>query len=112
VGNTRTPIGGEPLPVLGLVAFYDRYWNERWSSTFGYSMLRIDNATLQTADAFHKGQYGIVNLLHYPAKNVMMGAEFQWGQRQNFRNGFTFNDYRIQLGLRYNFDYNLGGATK
>jgi hypothetical protein len=112
VGNTLTPIGGEPLPVLGLVAFYDRYWNERWSSTIGYSMLRIDNATLQTRDAFHKGQYGIVNLLHYPAKNVMMGAEFQWGQRQNFRDGFTFNDYRIQLGLRYNFDYNLGGAAK
>jgi hypothetical protein len=42
----------------------------------------------------------------------MMGAEFQWGQRQNFRDGFKFNDYRIQMGFRYNFDYNLGGAAK
>jgi hypothetical protein len=108
-GNTVTPIGGEPLPVLALVAFYDRYWSERWSSTIGYSMLRIDNATLQRPDAFHKGQYGLVNLLHYPAKNVMIGGEFQWGKRENFRDGFAFNDYRIQIGLRYNFDYNLGG---
>ena len=108
VGNIQTPVGGDPLPVLGLVAFYDRYWNERWSSSIGYSMLRIDNTTLQTPDAFHRGQYGLVNLLHYPAKNVMIGGEFQWGQRENFKDGFVFNDYRVQLGFRYNFDYNLG----
>ena len=110
VGNIQTPVGGDPLPVLGLVAFYDRYWNERWSSSIGYSMLRIDNTTLQTPDAFHRGQYGLVNLLHYPAKNVMIGGEFQWGQRENFKDGFVFNDYRVQLGFRYNFDYNLGGV--
>jgi hypothetical protein len=53
-----------------------------------------------------------VNLLHYPAKNVMIGGEFQWGRRDNFNDGFTFNDYRIQLGARYNFDYKLGGTAE
>jgi hypothetical protein len=111
-GNTITPIGGDPLPVFGMVAFYDRYWNERWSTSIGYSMLKIDNVPLQNANAFHLGEYGLANLLYYPAKNVMMGGEFQWGRRENARDGFSFDDYRIQLGFKYNFDYKLGGGVK
>lgn len=110
VGNTRTPVGGDPLPVLGLVAFYDRYWSDRWSTSIGYSMLRLDNVPLQNANAFHRGQYGLVNLLCYPAKNFMMGGEFQWGRRENFHDGFVYDDYRLQFSFRYNFDYKLGGS--
>jgi hypothetical protein len=110
VGNLRTPVTGTTLPVLGVVGFYDRYWSERWSSSLGYSLIRIDNVALQNASEFHKGQYSLFNLLFYPAKNVMMGGEFQWGRRNNFADGFSFDDYRIQFGFRYNWDYKLGGA--
>ncbi len=110
-GQPLRPINGEPLPVFGMVAFYDRYWSERWSTSVGYSMLNIENAPLQTPDAFHRGQYGLANLLFYPSKNAMMGGEFQWGRRQNARDGFSIDDYRIQLGFRYNFDFKLGGGT-
>ncbi len=106
--NPRTPIDGDALPVFGMVAFYDRYWSEHWSTSIGYSMLNIQNAALQTPDAFHRGAYGLVNLLYYPVKNVMMGGELQWGRRDNFRDGFTYDDYRIQFSARYNFDYKLG----
>jgi hypothetical protein len=108
--NLRTPITGESLPVFGMVAFYDRYWSDRWSSTVGYSMLKIDNTALQVPSSFHKGQYGLANLLFYPVKNMMTGAEFQWGRRDNFHDGFTFNDYRIQFSAKFNFDYKLGSA--
>jgi hypothetical protein len=40
----------------------------------------------------------------------MTGAEFQWGRRENNTDGFTFDDYRIQISARYNFDYKLGGG--
>jgi len=117
LANLRTPVTGTALPVLGVVGFYDRYWGERWSTSLGYSLIRIDNAALQTASEFHKGQYGLFNLLFYPAKNgvypaknVMMGGEFQWGRRDNFHDGFSFDDYRIQFGFRYNWDYKLGGS--
>jgi hypothetical protein len=110
VGNLRTPVTGTTLPVLGVVGFYDRYWSERWSSSLGYSLIRIDNVALQNASEFHKGQYGLINLLFYPTKNVMMGGEFQWGRRNNFADGFSFDDYRIQFGFRYNWDYKLGGS--
>ena len=107
--NLHRPINGEALPVLAFVAFQDLYWSERWSTSVGYSYLRVDNTALQLPSEFHKGQYGLINLLHYPTKNIMIGGEFQWGQRNNFTDGFQFDDYRIQASFRYNFDYKLGG---
>jgi hypothetical protein len=46
----------------------------------------------------------------YPVKKVMTGAEFQWGRRDNFNDGFTFDDYRIQFSAKFNWDYKLGSA--
>lgn len=40
----------------------------------------------------------------------MMGGELQWDRRDNFQDGFTYDDYRIQFSARYNFDYKLGSA--
>jgi hypothetical protein len=50
-----------------------------------------------------------VNLLYYPVKNVMAGLEFQWGHRDNFSDGFSVPDYRLQFSARYNFNFRLGG---
>src|SRR4029077_11503637 len=35
-GNPTRPIRGKALPFLGLVAFYDHYWSDRWSTSAGY----------------------------------------------------------------------------
>ncbi len=86
-GNPKAPITGEPLPLIGVVAFYDHYWSDKFSSTFGYSRLDIDNSASQADNAFRIGQYAVTNLLYYPVKDVMAGAEFIWGYRKNFRDG-------------------------
>lgn len=103
--NVIRPINGEALPVFGVLAFYDRYWSEKWSTSVGYSMLKIDNSQLELPSDFRRGQYALINLLSYPAKNVMIGGEFQWGKRNNFADGFEVSDRRIQFGVRYNFDF-------
>ena len=108
--NTRTPLTGKPLPLLGIVAFYDHYWNEKLSSTIGYSRLDIDNSTGQADNAFRVGQYAVTNLLYYPVKNVMAGGEFQYGYRKNFRDGWSVPDYRIQFSFKYNFSFRVGGS--
>jgi len=110
-GNPSQPFLGELLPVTGMVAFYDLTWNPRWSSSLGYSMLEIDNSDGQSDDAFHRGDYALVNLLHYPAKNVMMGIEGQYGRRENFRDGWTSDDFRVQFSAKYNFSISLGGKS-
>jgi hypothetical protein len=108
-GNTSAPIKGEALPLLGIVAFYDRYWSDKFSSTFGYSRLDIDNSTGQADDAFKTGQYAVFNLLYYPVKDAMVGGEFQWGHRENFRDGWSVPDYRIQFSFKYNFSFRVLG---
>jgi hypothetical protein len=109
-GNVITPVTGEPLPVFGLVAFFDYAWSERYTSTIGYSRLDISNSDLQLADAFKSGQYALVNFLIYPVKNVMFGPEFQWGHRENNSDGFNVSDYRVQFSVKYNFGKVWGGS--
>ncbi len=107
--NPVTPVVGKALPLLAVVAFLDLNWNARWTSTVGYSYLDIDNSDGQADDAFKTGQYALANVLYYPAPNVFLGPEIQWGKRENFRDGFTSDDFRIQFSAKYNFKLSLGG---
>jgi hypothetical protein len=111
-GHPTNPITGEALPVLGIVAFDDHNWSEKFSSTLGYSYENISNTPLQVPSAFHQGQYALGNLLYYPTKNVMMGGEFQYGRRTNFADGWNYNDYRFQFSFRYNYSKSVGYAVK
>jgi hypothetical protein len=101
--NTTAAAKGVPLPVLGVVSFLDHNWNKKFSTAAGYSLVNIWNTNGQTADSFHKGQYALTNLLYYPAKDVMMGGEFQFGRRSNYLDGFNVNDFRLQFSFKYNF---------
>jgi len=108
-GNAVTPILGKTIPILGTVIFLDHTWNDRWSSTVGYSRTDIDNTVGQTPDAYKSGQYALFNLLYTPVPNAMMGGEFQWGRRTNFSDGFKSDGYKIQFSFKYNFSHTLGG---
>ncbi len=107
--NPVTPVVGKALPLLGLVAFLDLNWNAKWTSTVGFSYLDIDNSDGQADDAFKTGSYALANLLYYPTPNVFLGPEIQWGKRENFRDGFSSDDFRIQFSAKYNFKLSLGG---
>lgn len=102
-GNAVTPFTGEALPVLGIVVFLDHNWNERFSTSIGYSMVDIENADDQLATAFNKGHYALGNLLYYPAPNVMVGGEVQYGKRENFNDGYSTDDVKFQFSARYSF---------
>jgi len=108
-GNAVTPVVGEALGDFGLVIYLDHTWNDRMSTAVGYSRVDISNSDGQSPNAYKDGQYASGNLLFTPAKNVMMGGEFQWAHRQNFSDGFSANDFRLQFSFKYNFSYKLGG---
>jgi hypothetical protein len=67
-----------------------------------YAFTDVDNTNGQTPDTFNKGEYASVNLLYYPVKDVMVGAELLWGQREDF-NGLDNDDTRVQVSFKYNF---------
>jgi glutaminase A len=107
--NPVTPILGEPIPLVGIVAFIDHTWSEEYSSAIGYSWQDNDNTEGQAPDAFQTGHYVVGNLLYYPAPNVMVGGELQWGRRENFSDGFTSDGFKVQFSFKYNFSWKLGG---
>jgi hypothetical protein len=108
-GSTVTPVEGEALPDLGLVAYLDHTWNKKWTSAIGYSRVDINNSDLQAGTAFRAGQYASVNLLCTPVDNVMIGGEFQWARRKNL-DDFKSNDYRLQFSFKYSFSAKIIGG--
>jgi hypothetical protein len=103
--DSENPLTAEATTValLGISAYYDHYWNDQWSTSFGWSMTDLDTEDGQFGSEFETGQIAQINLLHYPASNVLMGTEFIWGQREDV-NGNTGTDYRVQFSLKVNFD--------
>jgi hypothetical protein len=97
------PLIGVPLPVLGYMAFLDMQWNEKFSSSAGYSFSGITNSDGQAPSAFKKGQYMLANLLYYPVKNVMAGVEIQYATRENYSDGWSAEMLKIQVSFRYKF---------
>jgi hypothetical protein len=107
--NTFTPVKGKPLPVLGIVAFMDLNWNERFTSTAGYSYVGITNSGAQADSAFKRGYYALANVLFHPTSRVFLGPEVQWVRRVNYNDGWKADDLRFQFSAKFNFDYGLGG---
>ena len=110
-GNPLQPIVGEALPMTGVVAFIDVNWSTKWTSTFGFSYLDIDNSDGQSANAFKKGQYALANLLYHPTAKLFYGPELQYGKRENFRDGFESDDVRVQFSVRYDWAASIGGGN-
>ena len=108
-GGPARPIKGAALPLAGVFAFLEHKWNDRWSSTMGYSLLDISNTVGQNPNAFNRGHYALGNLLYTPVGNVMVGGELQYGRRENFTDPFSADDFRIQFSFKYNFSVSVGG---
>jgi len=101
--NPVQPFKGAALPAFGFFSFAEIKWNPKLESSVGYSMLTIDNSDLQSDAAFRKGQYGLLNFRYSPVKNVMVGAEYQYGRRDNFTDDFHSTGNKIQMMFEYNF---------
>ena len=95
--------GAETVPLWGISTYYDHYWSDKWSTSFGWSGIDLDTSDGQAQTEFKRGQIAQINLLHYPVDHVMLGTEFIWGQREDI-SGNVGSDYRIQFSLKVDFD--------
>jgi len=108
-GNAVTPVVGEALGDFGLTLYFDHAWNDHVTSAVGYSRVDISNSNGQAPNAYKAGQYASGNLLFVPAKNALMGGEFLWAHRENFSDGFSVSDVRLQFVFKYSFGVKVGG---
>ncbi len=106
-GNAEQPLLGVPLPIIGIVAFLDHNWSEKFSSSAGWSYSHIENAASSLASSFKTGNYAIINFLYMPVPKVMAGVEAQYGKRDNFTDGFSSSAVKVQFSFKYNFSYSL-----
>jgi hypothetical protein len=98
----------EALPILGWLAYYNRTWNEKWTSSVGFSETRQWTTSGQTGTAFETGQYFSANLLYHPLPQMLIGPEFLWGRRED-RDHSDQPDSRVQLSFKYDFGASIGG---
>lgn len=105
------PILGSPLPVLGIVAFLDQKWSDKWTSSIGYSSIDITNTETTDPSSFKKGQYIVGNLLFNPTPNAMMGIELQYTTRENENLKYTIDgetkDFISMTKVQFSFKYNF-----
>jgi hypothetical protein len=101
--DTNAPVKGVALPVSSFSAYLNHRWNEKFSSSMGYSLVNISNSDGQTSDAFREGQYASINLLYYPLNNMMAGAEIIWIKRNNNSDEWSSSATKIQFSFRYTF---------
>jgi hypothetical protein len=101
-----TDLDAEAVPLTGVLAYYDHWWNAKWSSSIGYSFTEVDNTNFQDPGSFNKIDYASGNLLYYPADNLMLGGELMWGKRTN-NDGASEDDVRFQFTVKYNFGTTL-----
>lgn len=106
IAGSAAGLEAEVVELLGVVAYYDHYWSDRWSSSIGYSFTEVDNTNFQEPTAFKKGQYASVNLLYYPAARLMLGGELMWGEREN-NDGVSDDAFRFQFSVKYDFGVRL-----
>ena len=92
----------EAVKLFGMTSYVDLNWSKQWTSSLGYSMVKVDNTSFQTATAFNKGQYASANLLWHPADNVFTGGELLWGKRTD-NDGDTGKDLRFQYTFHWGF---------
>jgi hypothetical protein len=104
--DALTDLEAEAVPLTGVLAYYDHWWSDKWSSSIGYSFTEVDNTNFQDPGSFHRIDYASGNLLYYPADNLMIGGELMWGEREN-NDGASEDDVRFQFTVKYSFGITL-----
>ncbi len=100
--GTLTNLSAKVVPLTAFLLYYDHNWNEKWTSTLGFSQSQVDNTSLQNNDAFKRGQYASINLISKVEKNFLVGGEFLWGSRMS-KDETTTHDQRVQFTMKYTF---------
>ena len=92
----------EAVPVVGTYGGYQHYWFSKLRSSLVYGYVQAENTPAQSKSAFHRSEYGAVNLIWSPISQLSLGTEFLYGWRVN-KDSSTGNAPRIQVSMKYNF---------
>jgi len=108
-GNPRTPLEGVALPVQAFTGYLESRLGPA-RVLVGCGRQAIDNVEGQLPASYHAGSYATATLVLTPAAGVTLATEYQWGRRENASDGWTFDDHRVQVSVRYRFSVAADGS--
>ena len=93
----------EAITTTTFSVAYRHLWNEKWRSTFMYSMLNADNDPMLTGTGVNKTTYNYsVNALYQFNAKFMMGVEYKFANRE-VESGLEGDMNRVQFSAKYDF---------
>ncbi len=90
------------IDSFGTMLALEHYWVPKLSSNLVWSYVGVDNVAGQASYAYKHANYLAANLIWKPTKQLMFGAEYLWGDREN-KDGDKGRASRQILSAQFNF---------
>jgi len=86
------------LPFFSAMAGYTHHWSDAFRSTATFGFNDLDNASSESAFAYHRTYYASANLVYQIRKRLSIGLEGLYG-RKEVKSGAEGDVFRVQLGI-------------
>jgi hypothetical protein len=90
------------LYASAMVISYEQWWSEKWLSNITYSQTLVASNGGQPGDTYTGAKYLGVSLWYNPIRNLSLGIEYLYGQRDNL-NQQSGHANRVNALVQYNF---------
>jgi hypothetical protein len=102
-GQVNPATGSFATPwIAGWSASYEHWFTERWLANVTYSAVQVGNDSGQPATTYAGARYLTTALWYIPIRNMSLGIEYIWGDRQNL-DGERGQATRLNGLIQYNF---------
>lgn len=98
------PVTGEfdTVFAVGWSASYEHWYNERWLSNITYSADYAASTPNQPGTNYKGAKYLVASLWYIPIRNLSLGIEHAWGERENL-DSQRAKANRVHGLIQYNF---------
>jgi hypothetical protein len=88
--------------ATGYIVSYEQWYTEKWLSNFAYSETHVGSNGGQPGTTYVGAKYLSASLWYNPVRNLSLGVEYLWGERENVNQlkGIT---NRVDALVQYNF---------
>jgi hypothetical protein len=90
------------LFATGWTVSYEHWYTEKWLSNLTYSGVHVGSNGGQPGSTYTGAQYLALSLWFIPVRNMSLGVEYLWGQRENL-DAERAQANRVNALFQYNF---------
>jgi DcaP outer membrane protein len=102
-GQVDPATGGfKTLYAAGWSASYEHWFSEMWLTNLTYSAVQVGSNGDQPGTTYEGAKYLAASLWYVPIRNMSIGIEYVWGQRDNL-DELSGRANRINALFQYNF---------